>query len=94
MLIQKLGQLALAFNELVHLLVAHRLGKLVVHLFVFLHQVHYLLHAFLYHFLDSLAVVKFRFLRQITHAVARRESHVALVVLVDAGNNLEQGGFP
>ena len=41
-------------------------------------------------FLDSLSLVEGRFLRQVAHRVARAPHHVALILLIQACNNLHQ----
>ena len=83
---QQLCQFALTGNELVE--VGIRLGEGVVHLVVLLEQVDGLLHGLLHHLLDGLRVVELGLLLEVAHRVARREDHLALVVLVHAGDNL------
>ena len=89
-------QLALPSEELVHLvlvLVVLGQAELLVYLFVFLQGVHDVLYAFLHHLDDRLVVVELGFLLQVAHAVARAPHHVALILLLDAGNNLHQRRF-
>ena len=92
-LLNEVRQFALALNELVHFVVAHRLRKLHVHLLVFLQNIDNGLHALHHHLLDGEVVVDLRFLRQVSHRVARREDHLALVGLVKPGDDLQQRGF-
>ncbi len=56
-------------------------------------QIHHRLHA-LAHYLDHrLARVELGLLLQVSHRVSRGKYHLALVILVDTGDNLEQRGF-
>ena len=88
MSLQKFSELSLTGDELVEIGVG--LGEGVVHLVVFLQQVNDLLHSLLHHLLDGLGVVEFGLLLEVADTVARREDHLALVVLVDSGDNLHQ----
>ena len=92
-LVDEFGEFALPLDELVHLVVAHRLSKFHIHLLVLLQHIHDLLHALLHHLLDSERVVELRLLWQITDGVAGREDHLALIGLVEAGDDLQQRGF-
>ena len=74
-----LGQFTLTYDEVVHLVVAHRLGELHIHFLILTEGIHYLLDAFLYDFENGLAVIQLGLLLQISHAVARRPDHFALV---------------
>ena len=89
--LEQLGEFALAGDELVEVGVG--LGEGVVHLVVLLEEVHGLLHGLLHHLLDGLGVVELGFLLQVAHAVARREDHLALVVLVHSGDDFHQAGL-
>ena len=93
MLVNQFGEFALAFNEFVHLVVAHRFGELHVHLLVLFEDVHHLLHALAHHLLHGEGVVELRFLRQVAYAVAGRENHLALEGLVESGDDFQQGGL-
>ncbi len=92
-LFDELGELALPFDELVHLVVAHWFGELHIHLLVLFQHVHNLLHALLHHLLDGERVVELRLLWEITDGVAWSEDHLALIGLVEAGDDLQQRGF-
>ena len=92
-LVDEFGELALPLDEFVHLVVAHRFGEFHVHLLIFFQNIHNLLHALLHHLLHGEVVVQLRLLRQIANGVARREDHLALVRLVDAGDDFQQRGF-
>ena len=85
---QQLRELSLAGDELVE--VGIGLGEGVVHLVVLLQQVDDLLHGLLHHLLDGFGVVELGLLLEVAHAVAGGEDHLALVVLVDAGDDLHQ----
>ena len=87
-LVKQFGQLALALAQLVEVCIG--LGKGIVHLLVLLQCIHNRLHSLLHHLFYRLAVVQLGLLFQITHAVARREDHLALVVLVNTGNDFQQ----
>ena len=88
-----LGQFSLPLDEGGHLVVVHRLGELHIHLFVFPERIHNLLNAFLHHFADSLAVVQQGFLLEVSHAVAGSPDHLALIGLLDAGDDFHQSGL-
>ena len=92
-LLNEVCELALPLDELVHLVVVHGLGELHAHLLVLLQHIHDLLHALLHHLLDGERVVELRLLREITDGVARSEDHLALIGLVNAGDDLQQRGF-
>ena len=87
-MVEQLGQLALTLAQLVE--VGIGLAKGIVHLVILLEGVHDRLHSLLHHLFHRLGVVQFRLLFQIAHAVAGREDHLALIVLVDSGDNLQQ----
>ena len=76
--------LALPFDELVHRVVVHRLGKFGVDLFEFLEQIDGRLHAFLDDLLDGLRLVELRLLFEIADRVALRKNDLAVKILVGA----------
>ena len=89
-------QFGLSVNQRIHLvgIVQHfGITKLLVHLLVLLQYIHDILHPFLYDFLYSLAAFQLWILFKITHRVAWRENHFALIFFFETGNNLHQGRF-
>ena len=86
--LEKFCQLSLTGDKFIEVGVGF--GEGVVHFVILLQQVDDLLHSFLHHLLDGLGVVELGFLLEVADAVARREDHLALVVLVDPGDNLHE----
>ena len=86
-----LVQLALTLDQAVHLIVRHRLAQLGVYLFVLLQQGHRCGASLLDHLLDGLRIVQLGFLLEVTDRISRGEYHLALIVLVDAGDDLHKG---
>ena len=87
------GQFTLPFDELVHLVIAHRLAELQVHGLILLEHVHNLLNAPLNHFQDRFLRIHLWFLLQIAHTVPRSPDHLSLITLFNAGNDFHQCGF-
>ncbi len=87
-LLQQFGQFALTLAQFIE--VGIRLRKGIVHLLIFFHPVNYILHSLLHHFLHCLAVIELGLLLKIADTVAWRKHHLALVVLVYAGNDFQQ----
>ena len=89
-------QFGLTLHQLVHLvriLVVFRQSELHVNLVVFgqrIVDVLYTLHDILFH---RLLLVERRILRQITHGIARTPYHVALILLVEPGDNFHERGL-
>ena len=91
--IELILQLGLAVDELVHLLrvLKHlRISKGIVDLIILLQELHDGGHALLYNLAHRLVGVKFGILLKVAHRIARREHHLALIALVETGDNLEQ----
>ena len=91
--IENVLQLTLTGEEGVHLVlvfVVFGQTELLVDFLVFGQCVDHVLHALLHNFAHGLVVVEVRVLRQVTHGVAGREYHFALVVVVEAGNDFHQ----
>ena len=89
-------QLALACEELVHLvlvLVVFGQSELLVNLFIFGQRVHNVLYAFLYGFHYGLLIVQLGVLFKIAYRVAGAPHYVALIALLNSGNDLHQGGL-
>ena len=89
-------QLGLSGKQFVHLLwilVVLRQAELEVDVLKLLECVHHVLHTLLDHFLDRLGRVQLRVLRQVAHRVARGKHHLALVLCLQTGDDLHQGGF-
>ena len=88
--------LSMAGKKFVHLVlvfVVFRESELLVDLLVFFQCVHDGLHTFLHHFQHGFLVIEVRFLLQVAHRVAGAPHHVALIALVDAGDDFHQGGL-
>ena len=89
-------QFTLAGEKLVHLVgifVVFGKGELLIDLFVLGQGFYDMLHAFLYDFAHGLCWIELWFLGKIAHRIARREDHFALIVVVETGNDLEEGRF-
>ncbi len=89
-------QLALTDKELVHfVLVFVILGetKLLVYLLILSECVDNRLYAFLHDLNHRLVVVELRILGQIAHAVAGREHHLTLILLIQSGDDFHQRTF-
>ena len=77
-MIQLLLHLALALEQLVHVVVGHLFGELGVDLFELFQQIDGLLDRFFDDFAHGARIVDQRFLLQITDGVARREHRLAV----------------
>ena len=86
-----LVELALALDEARHRVVVHRLAELHVNILVLLEQGYRGGAPLFDHLADGLRIVELGLLLQIAHRIAGRKDHLALEVLVDAGNNLHEG---
>ena len=89
-------QFGLASHEGIHLVgILEHFGvaKRLVHLFILGQQVEDRLHALLHHLLHRLFGVELGLLLEVTHRVARREYHFALVRLLHPGDDFQQGRF-
>ena len=86
----------LALDELVHLVgVLKHVGvpESHVHLVELPQQVHNRLHTLADNLDDGLFRVELRFLFKVTDGVAGSENDLSLIVLVDSGNDFQQGGL-
>ena len=91
--LDELRQLALAFDEAVHLVVVHGLHELHRYVIVFREDVHHFLYALLDHFDDGLVRIHLRLLREVSDGVAGRPNDFALEGLLHPGNDLEERRF-
>ena len=92
--IEHILQFGLAGKKFVHLVlvfVVFGQAEFVVDFLVFGKCVNHRLHAFLHNLEHGFVVVEVRVLGQIAHGVSGREHHFALIVVVDAGNDFQQG---
>ena len=88
--------LSLTGEKFVHLVLVFVIfwkSKLLVDFLIFLQCIDHLLNALFHELKYGLVVVEWWVLWQIAHAVAWCPNHVALVIVVDAGNDFEQCGF-
>ena len=79
-----LGEFALPFDKLVHLIITHRLAELEVDLLIFLQDIHNLLDTLLNYFQYSLLRIHLRLLLQISHTVSRSPDNLTLIALLDS----------
>ena len=89
-------QLGLTGKQFVHflgILIVLGHAELEVDFLEFLECVYHVLHAFLHHFLDRLGRVELRVLGQVAHGVSRGEHHLALVLGLQARDDLHQCRF-
>ena len=93
MVFDKLGELALALDEGVHLVVGHGFHELHVHFLVLLEQVHHLLDALLDDFQDGFVGVHLRLLLQVAYGIARSPDDFAAIGFLHTGDDLEEGGL-
>ena len=93
MVLDELRELALALDQLVHLVVVHRLAELHADLVVLGEQVHDFLDTLLDHFQHGLVRVHLRLLLQVADAVAGGPDHLALVGFLHAGDDLQERRF-
>ena len=87
------GQLALALDQAVHLVIIHRLHELEVDLLVFLKQGHHFADTLLDHLEDGLVRIHLRLLLEVADGIAGCPDHLALVGFLHTGDDLHQGGF-
>ena len=83
-------------DELVHLIGVVEdilVGELVVHILVLLQQVHDRLHAFTHDVDHGLGLVQVRLLLQVADGIAGAQVHIAIEVLVLAGDDAHQRGL-
>ena len=85
--------LGLLFHELVHFIVRHGLGEFVADGVEAVDQALYVADAFADHLANGFGLIQQGFLGQVAHLDARLCPRLALDVLVDAGHDLQQGGF-
>lgn len=83
-------EFSLPLDESVHLLVRHGFAELHVHLLIFLQDIHNFLHALLYHFKHRLVRLHLRFLLEVAHGIARSPHDLALILLLNAGDDFHQ----
>ncbi len=86
-------KLSLTLDESVHLVgILKHIGiaECLIHLVKFSKKVHNRLHALSHHLDHSLVRFQLRLLFKIAHRIARREYDLALILLVNAGYNLQQ----
>ena len=88
-----LGEFALPFDKLVHLIITHRLAELEVDLLIFLQDIHNLLDTLLNDFQYSLLRIHLRLLLQISHTVSRSPDNLTLIALLDSGDDFHQCRF-
>ena len=89
-------QLGLAGEQCLHLVGIFKhfgVGETLVHAVILGNQVGDMLQPFLHDLLDGLFGVELGILLEVTHSITRREHHLALILLVDASNNLQQRRF-
>ena len=92
-MIELLLNLALALEQLIHVVVGHLFGELGVDLFKLFQQIDRLLHGFFDHFAHGARVVDQRFLLQIADGITRRENRLAVDLLVHARHDAQQRRF-
>ena len=85
--------LALPFDERVHLVIVHRLGKFGVDLFEFLQQIDGRLHGFFDDLLDGLCFVELRLLFEIADRIAFRKNDLAVKILVGSRDDPQQAAI-
>ncbi len=90
-MVDLLVELALTLDETVHLVVRHGFAQLHVDILVLLEQRHRGGASLLHDLLHCLGVVELRLLLEITHRIPGSEDHLALIVFVDARDDLHQG---
>ena len=94
--VERILQLGLALDQFVHLVgILEHVGvaERGVHLVELLEQIHHGLHALADHFDHGLLGVELRFLLEISYGISGREHHLALVILVNAGDDFQQRRF-
>ncbi len=84
---------ALPRNEIVHFIIGHRLGELHVDVVEFVDQINGFLNAFLDDLANGFTRLQFRLLLEISDRVTGGEDGFALEILVDTGQNAQQGAF-
>ncbi len=89
-MIEFLLHLALAFEQLVHVVIGHFLGELGVDLFEFFEQIDGLLHCFFDHLAHRARVVYQRLLLQEADGIARRQHGFAVKLPVHARHDAQQ----
>ena len=91
--LDELRELALALDQLVHLIVVHRLAELHADLVVLGKEVHHLLDTLLDDLQHGFVGIHLRLLLQVSDAVARGPDHLALVGFLHAGDDLQERRF-
>ena len=91
--VELLHDLALLLDDGHHLVIVHGLGQLEVDGFVFLEQVDNMLDPFLDGLADGLGFIQHRFLGEVADLEVLVEDDLPFEVGLDAGDDLEQGGF-
>ena len=91
--VERILQLGLTLDEFVHLVGVLKhvgVGEGGIHLVEFSQQVHYWLHAFAHNLDYGLPGVELRLLLQVAYRISGGKDHLALIIFVDAGDNLQQ----
>ena len=84
---------SLSFNEILHLLIAHRFGKLLIDFIELLQQINRFLDSLLNNFLYCPVWVEFRFLLQVIDRKARGDDGLSINLGVNTCQNSQQGAF-
>ena len=87
-------KLALLFEQLVHLLIVHRLGQLVADGIELVEQVHCGRYALLDNFAHRFGRIELRLLLEKSHGVTRRLADLPVEFRIDAGNDSQKRAFP
>ena len=91
--VQPFLDFTLALDQLVHFVVVHRFGELVVDFFKRIEQVHRLLNALLHDLPNGFLRIHQRLLLQVAHRVARGEHRFAVEFRVHTGKDAQQRRF-
>ncbi len=91
--VELLVDLPLALEQFGHVVFRHFLAEPLVDLLVFLEEVHRLLHALLDDLANGHGIVELRLLFEEADGVAGLQRNLTFVVLVDAGEDAEEGAL-